>query len=146
MPDIVQVPAASSVPSQSKTQSQTLTSRESRNSHNSRNSYEAQPIRICRADVDIAFSPQLPMILYFVLSRQCVMLRDVDLNGFSGIYIICGYTDMRYGIDSLAAIIEKRFSLPLFVLNTLFLFCGKRANHLPIERKSKCYKENEVSR
>ncbi len=59
MPDIVQVSSASSVPSQSKTQSQTLTSRESRDSHNPRHSYEAQPIRICTADADIAFSPSV---------------------------------------------------------------------------------------
>ena len=35
---------------------------------------------------------------------------------------------MRYGIDFLAAIIENRYHLPLFVLGTLFLFCGRRAN------------------
>ncbi|PWT26224.1 hypothetical protein CPT75_03355 [Butyrivibrio fibrisolvens] len=34
---------------------------------------------------------------------------------------------MRYGIDSLAAIIEKRFKVDLFVPNTLFLFCGTSA-------------------
>jgi len=32
--------------------------------------------------------------------------------------------DLRYGIDTLAAIIETRYHLPLFVPNTLFLFCG----------------------
>lgn len=37
---------------------------------------------------------------------------------------------MRYGIDSLAAIIENRYHLPLFVPGTLFLFCGRRANKL----------------
>ena len=56
------------------------------------------------------------------------MLRDADPRSFSGIYLVCGFTDMRYGIDTLAAIIENRYHLKLFVPGTLFLFCGKRAN------------------
>ena len=58
------------------------------------------------------------------------MLRDANPKSFNGIYIICGRTDMRYGIDSLAAIIESRYKLPLFVPGTLFLFCGKRTNKI----------------
>lgn len=50
------------------------------------------------------------------------MLKDADPSSFSAIYVVCGYTDMRYGIDTLAAIIETRYHLPLFVPNTLFLF------------------------
>lgn len=42
------------------------------------------------------------------------MLRDADPSSFSAIYVVCGYTDMRYGIDTLAAIIETRYHLPLF--------------------------------
>ena len=53
------------------------------------------------------------------------MLKDADPGYFSGIYIVCGYTDLRYGIDSLAAIIEQRYKMSLFVPNTLFLFCGR---------------------
>lgn len=49
------------------------------------------------------------------------MLKDADHSYFAGIYIICGYTDLRFGIDSLAAIIERRFHMHLFVPNTLFL-------------------------
>ena len=37
------------------------------------------------------------------------MLRDADPSSFTAIYIVCGRTDMRYGIDSLAAILENRF-------------------------------------
>ena len=33
------------------------------------------------------------------------MLKDADPKYFAGIYIVCGYTDLRYGIDSLATII-----------------------------------------
>ena len=52
------------------------------------------------------------------------MLKDANFNSFAGVYIVCGYTDLRYGIDSLAAIIERKYKYSLFVPNTLFLFCG----------------------
>ena len=58
------------------------------------------------------------------------MLKDADPNSFSGIYLVCGYTDLRYGIDSLAAIIETKYHLPLFAPGTLFLFCGRKANKI----------------
>lgn len=58
------------------------------------------------------------------------MLRDADPKSFKAVYLVCGYTDMRYGIDTLAAIIEHRYKLSIFVPNTLFLFCGKRANRI----------------
>ena len=58
------------------------------------------------------------------------MLRDANPNSFAGIYIVCGYTDLRYGIDSLAAIIEQKYHMSLFVPNTLFLFCGKSASKI----------------
>ena len=37
------------------------------------------------------------------LLKRCAMLKDADPSYFAGIYIVCGYTDLRYGIDSLAA-------------------------------------------
>ena len=70
------------------------------------------------------------------------MLKDADPAYFAGIYIVCGYTDMRksidglcytdlrYGIDSLAAIIERSYHMNLFVPNTLFLFCGRSASKI----------------
>jgi len=63
-------------------------------------------------------------------SRRCTMLKDADPAYFAGIYIVCGYTDLRYGIDSLAAIIERRYHMNLFVPNTLFLFCGMSATKI----------------
>lgn len=36
------------------------------------------------------------------------MLKDADFNYFPTVYVVCGYTDMRYRIDSLAAIIERK--------------------------------------
>lgn len=50
------------------------------------------------------------------------------LNDFSGadrVYIACGYTDLRKGIDGLARMVQQQFELDPFT-NTLFLFCGRR--------------------
>ena len=58
------------------------------------------------------------------------MLKDANPGYFAGIYIVCGYTDMRYGVDSLAAIIERKYKTNLFVPNTLFLFCGHSASKI----------------
>ncbi len=58
------------------------------------------------------------------------MFRDADPRSFAAIYLVCGRTDMRYGIDSLAAIVEAKCRLSLFVPGTLFLFCGRRANKI----------------
>ena len=49
------------------------------------------------------------------------MLKGSDYSIYNGVYIVCGYTDLRYGIDSLAAIIQNRYEMNLFVPNTLFL-------------------------
>ena len=58
------------------------------------------------------------------------MLKDADPGYFSGIYIVCGYTDLRYGIDSIASIIERKYNMQLFIPNTLFLFCGRSASRI----------------
>ena len=58
------------------------------------------------------------------------MLKDAPFSSFSAVYIVCGRTDLRYGIDSLAAIIERKYHMPLFTPNTLFLFCGGSAGKI----------------
>ncbi len=58
------------------------------------------------------------------------MLKDANPSFFRGIYVVCGYTDLRYGIDSLAAIIEKKLHMPLFSPNTLFFYCGRSATRI----------------
>ena len=58
------------------------------------------------------------------------MLKDAGPAYFAGTYIVCGYTDLRYGIDSLATIIERRYHMNLFVPNTLFLFCERSASKI----------------
>lgn len=52
-----------------------------------------------------------------------------DFNGAEKVYIACGYTDLRRGIDGLASIVQQQFRLDPFT-NTLFLFCGRRRDRI----------------
>lgn len=45
------------------------------------------------------------------------------------VYLACGYTDLRRGIDGLAGLVQTRFQLDPFQ-NALFLFCGRRKDRL----------------
>ena len=53
------------------------------------------------------------------------------LNEFRAgkVYIACGYTDLRRGIDGLAGMVQQQFQLDPFT-NTLFLFCGRRKDRI----------------
>ena len=53
-----------------------------------------------------------------------------EANGISRFIIVCGYTDLRKGIDGLAQIIQGSYQLDPFEPNTLFLFCGKRGDRI----------------
>lgn len=52
-----------------------------------------------------------------------------DFTGADKVYIACGYTDLRRGIDGLAAMVQQQFHLDPFT-NTLFLFCGRRRDRI----------------
>ena len=52
-----------------------------------------------------------------------------DFTGADRIYIACGYTDLRKGIDGLSAMVQQEFELDPFT-NTLFLFCGRRRDRI----------------
>lgn len=52
-----------------------------------------------------------------------------DFIGADKVYIACGYTDLRRGIDGLAGIVQQQFQLAPFT-NTLFLFCGRRKDRI----------------
>lgn len=52
------------------------------------------------------------------------MLNDLNPKDFKNIYIVCGFTDMRLGINGLSSIIEHRYKMNIFIPKTLFLFCG----------------------
>ena len=53
-----------------------------------------------------------------------------DGTGFKKIYLATGYTDLRRGIDGLAAIVRFQFELDPYDRNTLFLFCGRRFDRI----------------
>lgn len=53
-----------------------------------------------------------------------------DAAGFQRIFIACGYTDLRRGMDGLAAIIKRDFQLDPYETGTLFLFCGRRTDRM----------------
>ena len=54
-----------------------------------------------------------------------------DATCFKQIYIVTGYTDLRFGLDSLASIIEllKSGRSP-YVPDTLYLFCGRKTDRI----------------
>ena len=49
-----------------------------------------------------------------------------EFSGFEEIYIACGRSDLRKGIDGLATLVKEKFNLSPFQKNVLFLFCGGR--------------------
>lgn len=53
-----------------------------------------------------------------------------DLQGMKHVYIACGYTDLRLGIDSLAHIVTENFKLDPFAEGNIFLFCGRRPDRI----------------
>ena len=55
------------------------------------------------------------------------MLREASFNE---IYIACGYTDLRKGIDGLAAWIQQQFDLNPHRTGAIFLFCGRKTDRI----------------
>ena len=53
-----------------------------------------------------------------------------DARGFKKVFLATGYTDLRRGMEGLAAIIRFQFELDPYDKNTLFLFCGKRSDRI----------------
>ena len=58
------------------------------------------------------------------------MLNNLNANQYQNVYLACGYTDLRLGIDGLAAIVQSQFPLNPYQKRTLFLFCGRRADRI----------------
>lgn len=49
----------------------------------------------------------------------------VNFSNVQNIFMVCGHTDMRCGIDGLASIITDKYNLNLFN-DALSLFCGRK--------------------
>ena len=45
------------------------------------------------------------------------------------VFIACGYTDLRLGIDGLAALVQEKYQLDPFG-EALFFFCGRRTDRI----------------
>lgn len=56
------------------------------------------------------------------------MLREAA--GIERIIIRCGRTDLRYGIDRLASLIQVEYGLDPLEEGTLFLFCGNKTDRI----------------
>ena len=53
----------------------------------------------------------------------------LDLSKVRNYYVACGYTDLRLGIDGLASYVVQQYGAVLEE-ESLFLFCGKRADRI----------------
>ncbi len=53
----------------------------------------------------------------------------IDLSRVSKYYVACGYTDLRRGIDGLAAMVTQQYGKELRE-DSLFLFCGRRTDRI----------------
>ena len=53
----------------------------------------------------------------------------IDLSQVCRYYVACGYTDLRRGIDGLAAIVSEQYGEELRE-DSLFLFCGRRPDRI----------------
>ena len=55
------------------------------------------------------------------------MLNDFTCSCL--VYLACGYTDLRRGIDGLAGLVQQQFHLNPYQ-RALFLFCGRRKDRI----------------
>lgn len=53
----------------------------------------------------------------------------IDLSKVRNYFIACGYTDLRLGIDGLAAVVTQQFGGQLDE-ESLFLFYGRRTDRI----------------
>ena len=53
-----------------------------------------------------------------------------NATGFDRIYIACGNTDLRQGIDGLCAVIRRQSDIDPFQKTVLFMFCGRRPDKI----------------
>lgn len=56
------------------------------------------------------------------------MLNDVTC--FKAVYIVCGYTDLRSGMDRLVVLVEAQTGNRPYVPDTIYLFFGRRTDRI----------------
>lgn len=67
------------------------------------------------------------------------MLGDITVA--DEVYIVCGYTDMRWSIDELCALVEGQFHMNPR-RSALYLFCGKRCDRI---KALLLFRQNQIS-
>ncbi|HFI0306870.1 TPA: IS66 family insertion sequence element accessory protein TnpB [Streptococcus suis] len=55
----------------------------------------------------------------------------IRLSDLGKVYLVCGKTDMRQGIDSLAYLVKSQFNLDPFS-GQVYLFCGGRKDRFKV--------------
>jgi len=55
-----------------------------------------------------------------------MLIRKLTANH---VYIVCGHTDMRLGIDGLASLVSGTYGTSPFQ-SAMFLFCGRKRNRI----------------
>lgn len=53
-----------------------------------------------------------------------------DATCFKQVYIVTGYTDLRSGIDRLAALIRSHFNDAPLEPDSIYLFCGRKTDRI----------------
>ena len=53
-----------------------------------------------------------------------------DASCFKQVYIVTGYTDLRSGIDRLAALVQSYLGDHCFEPDTIYLFCGRKTDRI----------------
>ncbi len=53
-----------------------------------------------------------------------------EAHGIKKFVVICGYTDLRKGVDGLAQMLEGYYGQNPFEPNVLYLFCGRRGDRI----------------
>lgn len=53
-----------------------------------------------------------------------------EAHGITRFVVICGYTDLRKGVEGLSQLLEGTYGLNPFEEKVLFLFCGRRGDRI----------------
>lgn len=53
-----------------------------------------------------------------------------DATCFKQVFIVCDYTDLRSGIDTLASVVSQKTDSSPYLPDTLFLFCGRKSDRI----------------
>lgn len=58
------------------------------------------------------------------------MLKDLDFSKYTNVWILPNYTDMRQGIEKLAALVQSQLHIDVYDEHAIFLFCGRKRTRL----------------